>query len=121
MKLLLVFDMIVKISLLIMILIPWYVIFRKDLILKFKIFTVMSFLMWGFFGINVISFSNEYIELVVLFLIVLGFNSYLVSFFSSSLKCKLLVFYPLIFAIGIVILNFRFYNVYFDFLGYSIS
>lgn len=121
MKLLLVIDMVVKISLLITVLIPCYVIFRKDLMLKFKLFTVMSFLMWCAFGLNVISFSNEYIELVVLLLIILGFNSYLVSLFSSSLKCKLLVFFPLVFAIGIVILNSRFDDVYFDFFGCSIS
>ena len=117
MGLLFVFDVSVKIFLLVMVLIPLYVIFRKDLMLEFKFFTVVSFLMWGAFGFNVISFSNEYIELVVLFLTVLGFNSYLVSLFSSSLKCKLLVYFPLIFVIGIVILNSRFHDVYFDFLG----
>ncbi len=89
--------------------------------LKFKLFTVISFLMWCTFGLSVISFSNEKIELVMFFLIVLGFNSYLVSLFSSSLKIKILVFFPLVFSIGIVILNSRFYDVYFDFFGYSIS
>lgn len=121
MGLLFILDVSVKIFLLVMVLIPLYVIFRKDLMLKFKFFTVVSFLMWGAFGFNVISFSNEYIEVVVLFLTVLGFNSYLVSLFSSSLKCKLLVYFSLIFAIGIVILNSRFHDVYFDFLGCSIS